>query len=134
MNYVKQAYALDDTKKLAAKSIYENAVREMVNKNYERLIDDAHVELSAIFGQMWVSDRMLRHKEQFGGALIAEANVAFNYANFTLGISGRFNDYAKKLVNKEERIGDKKLKIMTKQMNFMLTKTTEEAIQEESNI
>ena len=126
MNYVKQAYALESNKKESAKRIYGDAVREMVNKNYERLIDDAHVELSAIFGQMWVSERMLKHQETFSSTLLAESNVAFNYANFTLGISGRFIAYAKELVSKNDRIDDKKLKAITKQMNCMLTKTTAE--------
>lgn len=126
MNYVKQAYALDGNEKEVAKNIYKDAVEEFVNKNYKRRTYDAHTELSAIFGEMWVYRQIGDDGAKLSYELMAEANVAFNYANFTLGISGRFTEYAKELVAKANRVSDKELAAMTKQMNCMLTATTAE--------
>ena len=53
MNYVKQAYALSDSKKQAALQLYKEAVVELVQKDYCMQVNDAHTELSAIFGTIY---------------------------------------------------------------------------------
>ena len=129
MNYVQQAYELDAVKKQSAIAIYKDAVSELVRKDYVMRIDDAHTELSAIFGQSWVMTKRGNGMFLFNSALYAEANVAFNYANFNLGIEGRFVDLAKELVAESERISDGELKAMSKQMNSILTATTAKKVE-----
>ena len=124
MDYVKQAYELSSDKKQQAVSLYKNAVSELVNKNYVLRIDDAHTELSAIFGQYWLIANKSNGKFWLDKSLFAEANIAFNYANLTLGISGRFVALAESLVNAEQRISNKQLKAISKQMDSILTATT----------
>ena len=124
MNYVQQAYELDAVKKQSAIAIYKDAVSELVHKDYVMRIDDAHTELSAIFGQSWLMTNRGSGAFWLDSALYAEANIAFNYANLTLGIDGRCVDLAKSLVATEQRISDKELKAMSKQMDSILTATT----------
>jgi len=126
-NEVKQAYSLTNEKKQHALDLYKKAVIEMVNKNYEMRVDDAHTELSAIFGADWVFTMRSNGNFLFDASLYAEANVAFNYANFTLGINGEFIKLAKSLVSIEERVDDAILQSMSKKMNSVLTATTAEA-------
>jgi hypothetical protein len=124
MDYVKQACELSADKKQQAVSLYKSAVIELVNKNYVLRIDDAHTELSAIFGQNWLIANKSNGKFWLDKSLFAEANIAFNYANLTLGISGRFVALAESLVNAEQRISNKQLKAISKQMDSILTATT----------
>ena len=129
MNYVQQAYELNEVKKQSAIAIYKDAVSELVRKDYVMRVDDAHTELSAIFGQSWLMTNSGSGAFLFNSALYAEANVAFNYANFNLGIEGRFVDLAKGLVADSERISDSELKAMGKQMNSILTATTAKKVE-----
>lgn len=124
MNYIKQAYELDAVKKQSATSLYKDAVSELVRKDYVLRVNDAHTELSAIFGQNWLMINRDSGKFWLDSALYAEANIAFNYANLTLGIDGGFVNLAKSLVATDERISDKELQAMSKQMNSVLTATT----------
>jgi len=124
MNYVKQAYELSTDKKQHAIALYKNAVIELVSKDYVLRIDDAHTELSAIFGQQWLMTQRGSGAFWMDSALYAEANIAFNYANLTLGIDGRFVALAESLVDAEQRISKKELKAMSKQMDSILTATT----------
>lgn len=126
MNYVKQAYALRNSKKQQAIALYKKAVSELVHKDYVHSVDDAHTELSAIFGQYWMVGNRGDGAFWMDCALYAEANIAFNYANLSLGIEGRFTDLAKELVANDLRISDSELKAMGKQMNSILTATTED--------
>lgn len=128
MNYVKQAYALSDSKKQAALQLYKEAVMELVQKDYCMRVEDAHTELSAIFGTKWLFTQRESGMFIFDAKKYAEANVAFNYANFTLGISGRFIELAKGLVVESERASNAQLKKMAKQMDSVLTATTEDKI------
>jgi hypothetical protein len=129
MNYVQQAYELDAVKKQSAIAIYKDAVSELVRKDYVLRVDDAHTELSAIFGQSWLVTNRGSGAFWIDSALYAEANVAFNYANFNLGIEGRFVELAKSLVADSERISDIELKAMSKQMNSILTATTAKKVE-----
>lgn len=131
MNYVKQAYELSADKKLSAVEIYKQAVKEFVNKNYLRLCEDAQVDLSAIFGQRWLMKHRGGGAFWMDAALYAEANVAFNYANLTIGIENRFIDTAKEVVSKQDRLSDKQLKLLAAQMNCLLTATTVKKMQQE---
>ena len=126
MDYVKQAFELSADKKQSAVEIYERAVTVFVNKNYLPLCEDAHVDLSAIFGQIWLMTQRGSGAFWMDAALYAEANVAFNYANFLLGVRGEFVKTAKRIVKKEERVTDLCLMQLAKQMNCILMATTAE--------
>ena len=128
MNYVKQAYELSSVKKQSALAAYKQATTVFVNKNYLTQCNDAHVDLSAIFGQIWLMTQRSSGPFWMDAALYAEANVAFNYANFELGIKDRFIATAKELVSSSERISDKELKRIAKQMDCLLTATSVEKI------
>ena len=126
MNYIKQAYELDTAKKQHAIELYKRAVCELVHKDYVMREDDAHTELSAIFGVSWLCTTRGNGAFWLDRALYAEANVAFNYANFTLGSSNKFLATAKELVANDERISDELLHKMDEQMDCYLTATTAE--------
>lgn len=130
MDHVRQAYELSDEKKQLAKALYKQAVIELVNKNYVARVGDAHTELSAIFGVNWLANNKRNALFWLDCALYAEANVAFNYANFTLGMKKRFVATAKELVANEERVSDSELKKMAKQMDSILTATTAQQFEE----
>ena len=123
---VKQAYELSNEKKQHALYLYKKSVVELVNKNYEMRVDNAHTELSAIFGADWLYTMRSNGNFLRDMSLYAEANVAFNYANLTLGIGGRFVDLAKSLVADNERVDIATLKSMAKQMDSILTATKAE--------
>ncbi len=128
MNYVKQAFELDDNKKQLALELYKKALTEMAHKNYVMRVDDAHTELSAIFGVEWIAQNSRCATSFFDRALYAEANVAFNYANFRLSTNGRIIKLKKDLITKNCIVGDKTLNKYAKQMDFLLTATTAEKI------
>ena len=128
MDAIKQAYELSKEKKQHAITIYKRAVSELVHKDYV-MGADAFVELSAIFGEYWVMTQRGSGKFWLDKALFAEANTAFNYANLNLGIQGGIVDLAKSLVATEERIDNKTLKQISKQMNYKLTRTTADSFE-----
>jgi hypothetical protein len=127
-NEVKQAFSISADKKVEAKKIYELALIEMVNKNYKFMCEDAFVELSSIFGQLWCIEHKGNVPFWLDAKLFAEANVAFNYANSVLGCNGKFVNTVISLVKKDERVSDLVLKRMAKDMNCLLTNTTEKDI------
>ena len=124
MDYVRQAYELSDDKKQLAKTLYKQAVIELVNKGYVAEVNDAHTDLSAIFGVNWLANNKRNALFWLDSALYAEANVAFNYANFTLGTKKKFVALAKELVTDEQRISDSELNKIAEQMDSILTATT----------
>lgn len=124
MNYIKQAYELSADKKQHAIALYKRSVGQLVNKDYVSRVADAHTELSAIFGQYWLMTKRGSGAFWQDGALHAEANIAFNYANLTLGMSGMFVALAKSLVEDGDRIGEKELEAMSGKMDSILTATT----------
>ncbi len=128
MNYVKQAYELSSVKKQSALATYKQATTEFVNKNYLPQCDDPHVELGATFGLIWLMTQRSSGSFWKDAALYAEANVAFNYANLELGIRGKFITTAKELVSSSERISDKELKRIAKQMDCLMRGTSVEEI------
>jgi len=132
MNYVKQAYELNEIKKQHALDLYKKSVSELVRKDYVFSVDDAHTELSAILGQRWLCAQRGGDKFWLDSAFYAEANVAFNYANITLGIKGKFIDLAKDLVVDELRVSESTLKSMSKQMDSILTATTAQQFENNS--
>ena len=132
MNYVKQAYELSAVKKQQALDLYKESVVELVNKNYVLRVSDAHTDLSSIFGTYWVFRNRGSGAFWKDTALYAEANIAFNYANLNLGISGGFIKLAKELVNKSERKSDKELEVFASYMDSILMATTAEYIIEKN--
>jgi hypothetical protein len=131
MDYVKQAFALSNEKKELALTLYKKSVAELVQKDYEMQVDDAHTELSSIFGEKWLIANSNGIDFFMNFDLYAESNIAFNYANFRLGTDEKFVKLAKELVCKSTRINDKQINSMAKTMNYMLTKTTAEQIRAE---
>jgi hypothetical protein len=131
MDYVKQAFALSNEKKELALTLYKKSVAELVQKDYEMQVDDAHTELSSIFGEKWLIANSNGIDFFMNFDLYAESNIAFNYANFRLGTDEKFVKLAKELVCKSTRINDKQINSMAKTMNYILTKTTAEQIRAE---
>ena len=131
MDYVKQAFALSNEKKELALTLYKKSVAELVQKDYEMQVDDAHTELSSIFGEKWLIANSNGIDFFMNFDLYAESNIAFNYANFRLGTDEKFVKLAKELVCKSSRINDKQINSMAKTMNYMLTNTTAEQIRAE---
>lgn len=131
MDYVKQAFALSNDKKELALNLYKKSAAELVQKNYVMQVDDAHTELSAIFGEKWLVANSNGIDFFMNFNLYAESNIAFNYANFRLGTDKKFVKLAKELVSKSSRINDKQLNSMAKTMNYILTKTTAEKVRAE---
>ena len=125
-NEVKQAFAISGTEKQLALKLYEQAVVKLVNKHYVMQDDDAHTELSAIFGVDWLSTHNKNGLAFYSAKMYAQANIAFNYANIMLGIKGGFIKTAKRLVKENERVSDLELKRVAIEMNCLLTFTTAE--------
>ena len=123
MNYVKQAYELAADKKVLAKELYEQAVTKLVSKTYTLRIYDAHTDLSAIFGELWLLKNKKDNAFLTDWSLYAEANVAFNYANLTLGIGGRFKELALEVNESTHLIDEIELQAISDSLNFVLTDT-----------
>lgn len=114
---VTKAFAIDVAEKALAISIYECSVIELANKNYKRDYDDAHVELSAIFGQNWLcAKRMV-----FNLKSAKQANNAFNYANIKLGARGKFIETAERLLDAHEIVDKRTLAAIADEMDALLT-------------
>jgi hypothetical protein len=128
MDYVKQAFSISDEFKKVAVEMYKDSVREIVNKNYTFTHNDAHVELSTIFGLKWLSANKLDVFFWRNLANYAEANIAFNYANFLFYKKSKFIELSKQLVANDCRVNDIKLKNIAVQMNCVLTATSAEEI------
>lgn len=117
MNEVKKAMAISSADKELAIMLYKASVTKIANKFFVRQEDDAHVELSVIFGQQW----MFIKGEGFGIKNIMQANNAFNYANIHLGMRGEFKKTATELVSAEKLVDSEKLATMTEEMSALLT-------------
>ena len=128
MDLIKQAFSLEASKKQLAIEVYKTAVRGLVNKDYSMSVDDAHTELSSIFGQLWFAKQTTMGNYELNAQFYADTNVAFNYANFMLGTDDRFIKLSKDVLSEEHRVEDAKLKIYAKHMNCVLTATTAKAV------
>ena len=129
MNYVKQAFSISDETKKMAVEIYKESVKEIVHKDYTALDNDAHVELSAIFGVKWVNITNKSNDLVWASpSMYAQANIAFNYANLLYCKQPKFIELAKELVNDIERVKYDELDAIASQMNCILTATTTEEI------
>lgn len=128
MNQVVQAFSLSDTNKARAKELYAKSVKEMVSKGYMPSVDDAFVDLSVLFGVRWAHDRIEQNDSVFDPQLYAEANTAFNYANIHYREPQAFVALAKNLVPAAARVDDRQLRRYSKQMNYLLTRTTPKAV------
>jgi hypothetical protein len=116
MSKVAKAYAMNSADKALAIDIYEYSVVEFANKNYVGRHKDAFIDLSAIFGQNWLTAK------QQGMSLneVKAANNAYNYANLQLGARGKFIETAKRLLSADEIADDKKLRDIAKEMSGMI--------------
>lgn len=128
MNHIKQAFSLSDPLKAKANELYIESVKVFVSKDYVPAIDDAFVDLSALFGVRWIRDRVEECESVFDLKLYAESNTAFNYANIQHCSPKAFVALAKSLMPAAERIDDHKLRKYSKQMSCVLTVTTPKAV------
>lgn len=131
MDEVKQAFSISNKKKVHALRLYKDAVSEMVRKDYTAMDNDAHVDLSALFGMRYVEELMRNGQCIIDARVYADSNVEFNYANFLYSKKRKFIELAKELVPKNERIDDAKLEYIAGQMNCILTFTTAKAVDRE---
>lgn len=129
MDLIKQAFSISNADKETAKRLYEESLRELVHKDAVHECNDAHTELSAIFGVRW----LVMHKENgqifFTAKQYAEANVAFNYANCVLGSGGKFLKTVHRVCNLEDCVSEAELRRMNKEMGCLLTFTTPAQLQ-----
>lgn len=123
MKKIKQAFAISKQHKDYAVAFYAEAVAVVANKNYKERSADAHADMNIEFADRWLRMELLKGRYELD-EICAEANVAFNYANFTKGIYDKFYALAKELVDENERVNDNELTLMAKQMNFVLLATT----------
>jgi hypothetical protein len=124
MDEVKQAFSISNKKKAHALRLYKDAVSEMVRKDYKSMVNDAHVDLSALFGMRYVQEILQNGKYFIDPSVYAASNVEFNYANLRHSDRNKFIALAKELVPENERVDDKKLEHIASQMNCILTFTT----------
>jgi hypothetical protein len=129
MDHVKQALSISNEKKAHALRLYKQAVSEIVRKDYTPMDDDAHVDLSAVFGMKYVEEYLNGGERIIDSKVYAESNIEFNYANCLHSRKDDFITLAKTLVPKNERVDDKKLKKIAGQMNCILTFTTAKSIE-----
>lgn len=125
MDYVEQAHALTNHEKTQALQIYTKCVKDFANKNYRISCDDPFVEFSSLFGERWLVQNGYGIRS-LNAEAYARANVAFNYANLQLGAGGEFISTAKAHVPANKRLKDKKLRLLTRAMNQLVTTTTAE--------
>ena len=131
MDEVKQAFSISEKKKSHALRLYKEAVSEVVRKDYIAMVEDAHVDLSALFGMKFVAELLDVGHRVIDARVYADSNIEFNYANLRHSEKDRFIALAKELVPDNERVDDKKLEHIASQMNFILTFTTPNHINRE---
>ena len=125
MDRIKEAFAIEQKDKEIANRIFLEAIRKIVNKNHIAMTDDPFVELSSIFGQLWLVECSQAASDFFDVKMFARSNTLFNYAHLSMGTnySNKFINIAKSLVKSEDRISDNDLLSMSKKMKFVLTVT-----------
>lgn len=128
MNHVKQALSISKEKKAHALRLYKESVSEVVRKGYTAMDDDAHVDLSAVFGMKYIEELLQNGKSFIDPSVYAASNVEFNYANCLYSQKEKFIELAKELVPKNERVDDEKMGNIASQMNCILTFTTENKV------
>lgn len=125
MDKIKEAFAIEQKDKEIANRIFLEALKKIVNKNHLAMTEDPFVELSAIFGQLWLVECSQSTNDFFDVKMFAHSNTLFNYAHLSMGTnySDKFIKIAKSLVKSEDRISDESLLSMSKKMKFFLTVT-----------
>jgi hypothetical protein len=103
IDYVKQAFSISDADKEIAITLYKESVSILVEKNYIQQHPDAHTELSAIFGEKWITLNQRGGQFWHDPRLYIESNIAFNYANCLFSKTHQFVGLAKKLVDEDNR-------------------------------
>jgi len=124
IDHLKQAFSISDEQKAEALAIYEESVSELVRRDYIAQDEDAHTDLSGIFGVKWIVRRNPGGQFWKNPQLYAEANIAFNYANCRHSKKHKFIELAKQLVNDSDRVNDETLNRIASEMNCILTNTT----------
>lgn len=131
MNKVKQAFSISNEMKSHALRLYKESVSEVVHKDYTAMNNDAHIDLSAVFGTKYVEEILSGGQCMIDDRVYAASNVEFNYANCMYAQKDKFIALAKQLVPKNERVNDAKLRNIASQMNFILTFTTTKSSERE---
>jgi hypothetical protein len=133
MDYVDQAFALSPAEKAQAIYIYNQCVKQFAHKDYNISGIDPFVDLSSIFGEMWLMENGFNILGNLDAEACAKANVAFNYANLRLGANGKFISTVKANLPAKMRIKTKKLLEMAQSMDCLVTATTAEIWQRRSH-
>lgn len=121
MNYVKQAFGISEEKMGLATRLYKESVAQLVFRDYVGRVDNALIELSAIFGNKWLQTQRCTDSFWHEANLYSEAKIAFNYANLAIGMRGQFIALAKELVADDFRISNERLEEMSMQLEEILT-------------
>jgi hypothetical protein len=121
------ANALSSERKSAAMAIYKQAVRAIADQHYVKPSDCDFTNLSAEFGQIWVSLFAYEGYELLAD-LYAESNNAFNYANLFYGGRRKFAQIANEVLPKKDRCDDKRIRQIAKQLGYYVTIVTREAM------
>ena len=129
MNHVKQALSISNQTKAHALRLYKESVSEGVRKDYTAMDDDAHVDLSAVFGMKYVEELLQNGRSFIDPSVYAASNVEFNYANCLHSQKEKFIELAKELVPQNERVDDQKLENIASQMNCILTFTAAKPVE-----
>jgi hypothetical protein len=128
MNEIDKAYLLSTSKKQTAKQIYLDCLREIDRRDYAPLTSDRMIDMSALFGERWVLCQHEAGPPALTPELVAEANVAFNYANLQFNGYERFVNTAKSLVPQRDRVSNADLRKIGADMRYVLTGTTAEKV------
>ncbi len=126
-NLFSLANAISSEKKSAALTIYKRAAELIASRHYVKPSDCDFTNLSAEFGQIWVSS-FANEEYELLADLYAESNNAFNYANLSYGGGREFTEIAIEVLPKNERCDDKRIRQIAKQLSYYVTAVTREEV------
>lgn len=125
MDYIEQATSINEDEKTQAINIYIQCVQEVAHKNYVPEYEDPLVDVSSLFGEIWMIENGYG-SSSLSASAYAKASVAFNFANLLLGTEGKFIVVARTYLHKNERVKGRKLRQMACAMDYLVTGTTPE--------
>lgn len=122
LNWIGQAYRLENSHKEIALHTYKGATRILTHSKLRKILCKDNCSLDAMFIELWM--RNIEHHEhaEFLSKLTT-ARIAFNYANLTLGIGGRFKELALEVNESTHLIDEIELQAISDSLNFVLTDT-----------
>lgn len=116
---VQKAFGMDEYTKAMAISAYKRSLVVLADSYGSWRESDAHTELSDIFFENW--HRVARHFEDNKPNDVRLINCAFNYANFILGIKGKFFKTAEEVLGDQYCAEARWLNKAAREMDSILT-------------